>query len=137
MTYLLRPDHFRWLLEMAEIHNLGFTNKTLKETVDHELRYRRRHIEAAVNARANKRKSERSNWKRIRNCRLPDRVANEVQSIAATYHVDFVEALHVIVGDAVRQIEQDHELEDIIFEAPRTIGCTSTLIRDLTVHKIH
>lgn len=129
-TYLLRPEQYSWLVKMAEAHNLGFTNKTLKETVDYELKYQRRAVEARVRA-LHRRRLERSNWKKVRNCRLPDRTAREVASIANTYKVDFMDTLSVIVADAVSRINRDRTLEDTIFETPRSTRCTSTLIRDL------
>lgn len=134
-AYLLRPDHFSWLLEMAEEHNLGFTNKTLKETVDHELTFRRRAIEQQL-ARLSSHTLEHAHWKRMRNCRLPDRTAREVATIAARHHVNFIDTLHVIVADAVSRISRDHDLEMSVFEAPRSVGCTSTLIRDLAAQKL-
>lgn len=133
-AYLLRPDQYQFLVRMAEAHNLGFTNKTLKETVDYELKYQRRAVEARVRA-LHRRRLEHSNWKRVRNCRLPDRTAREVQTIAATYHADFMDTLCVIVADAVSRINRDRSLEDFIFEAPRSMNCTSTLIRDLSLQR--
>lgn len=115
---------------MADAHNLGFTNKTLKETVDYELKYQRRAIETRIRS-IHHRRLEHTNWKRMRNCRLPDRTAREIQGIAATYHVDFMDALSIIVADAVSRINRDRNLEDSIFEAPRSMNCTSTLLRDL------
>lgn len=115
---------------MADAHNLGFTNKTLKETVDYELKFQRRAVEARIRS-IHHRRLDHAHWKRVRNCRLPDRTAREIQSIAATYHVDFLDALSIIVADAVSRINRDRSLEDSIFEAPRSINCTSTLLRDL------
>ena len=65
-------------------------------------------------------------------CRLPDDVAKKVNDIANAHHVDFAEALNVILGDAVHQMQEHRELEDMIFEGRRIVTSTSCIIRDVT-----
>lgn len=129
-VYLFRPDQYNWLVRMADAHNMGFQNKTLKETVDYELKYQRRAVETKLRT-LSKRRLEHTDWRRVCNCRLPDRVQRQVQTLAASYRVDFADCLCIIVADAVSRISRDRALEESIFEAPRSVNCTSTLIRDL------
>lgn len=133
--YIFRPEHYSWLVRMANVHNMGFQNKTLVETVDYALKHRKGSIEAKLKAMS-RRRLEHTNWKRASNCRLPDHTARVVQRLAALHQVDFMDALSVIIGDACSRINRDHTLEDSIFESPRRSNCTSMLLRDFKTQKL-
>lgn len=132
--YIFRPDHYNWLVRMANAHNMGFQNKTLAETVDYALNHQRGIIDSKLRTMS-RRRLEHSNWKRVSNCRLPDRTARVVQRLAASHRVDFMDALSVIMGDASARINRNRALEYSIFEAPRSSKYTSVLLRDLKREK--